>query len=59
MGLKEDVMEVRKRFSRGVITTTCEVLGLIMVVAGIGTLAIPAGIIAAGLSLIAIGYFLA
>ncbi len=52
-------MEVRKRFSRGVITTTCEVLGLIMVVAGIGTLAIPAGIIAAGLSLIAIGYFLA
>jgi len=59
MGLKEQVAGVRKKFSRGLITTTCELLGVVLVVVGIGSLALSAGIIAAGISLIAIGYFLA
>jgi len=59
MGLKERLAGVRSRFSRGIITTSCELLGVVLVVVGIGSLALSAGIIAAGISLIAIGYFLA
>jgi hypothetical protein len=52
-------MELKKRLTRSAITTTCEIAGLALVVFGIGTIGIAAGIIAGGVSLILIGYLLA